>query len=502
MIKKYSLKSLGLKLITGVLTCLIFLSGLMSLEAVDAAQTVDISKQVKLKWIVIGLGDQADKKLVESSINKYLKDKINAVLDITTFSWGEFDQRMNIYIAAGEQYDINFTSSWTTNYRKMSEMNVYKDLTGMLDKYAPKTKALLGDKILKSAGVNGRIYALPVYNYNIVNSYGILLNKKLVEKYKIDTAKITKLQDMEPYLKKIKASESGIAGFYPFDSYLSGTIINTLNYDRLLYNSPAAVKRDGKSTAVVNLYETGDAKALFTMMNKWYKAGYIPKSAEATQNYYDNNKSKIFAMYSSITPTKSEEFLNSYSIDMVPVILNKPSITTESVSGAMHAISAMCKNPERALMLLELVNTDPKLSNLINYGVEEIHYKKTGTNSISQTSRGMEKYNPGSPWVFGNQTITYPLPGYTSKAVAILKDNVKNAVASPLAGFTFDSQPVAAEITKTYSITDKYINDLCIGKVNPTENLNKMNTELKKGGVQKIFTEMQLQVDRFVKNGR
>jgi len=500
MIKKYSQKSLGLKLITGVLTCLMFLSGLMTLEAVDAAQTVDISKQVKLRWLVIGQGDQTDKKLVESSINKYLKDKINAVLDITTFTWAEYNQRINLFIAAGEQYDINFTSSWTANYNQLFE--VYRDLTGMLDTYAPKTKALLGDKLLRGARINGGIYALPVYNYNIVDSYGILLNKKLVEKYKIDTAKITKLQDIEPYLKKIKASESGIIGFYPFDSYLSGTVINTLNYDRLLYNSPAAVKRDGKSTKVENLYETGDAKALFTILNKWYKAGYIPKSTEATNNYYNNNKSKIFAMYSNITPIKAEELLINDNINMVPVILNKPSITTGSVTSAMHAISTMSKNPERALMLLELVNTDPKLSNLINYGVEGIHYKKTGSNSISQTSTGKEKYNPSIPWVFGNQTIAYTLPGYTSKAGTVLKANVKNAVASPLAGFTFDSQPVAAEIAKTNSITDKYINDLCIGKVNPTENLNKMNTELKKGGVQKILTEMQLQVDRFVKNGR
>ncbi len=501
MRKKYSQKSLGLKLISGVLTWLILFSGFMSLEAVNAAQTADTSRQVKLKWLVIGQGDQQDKKLVEASINNYLKDKINVVLDITTFTWAEYDQRMNLYIAAGEQYDINFTSSWAARYEKMAEINVYKDLTGMLDTYAPKTKALLGDKILNGARINGGIYALPVYNYNIVNSYGILLNKKLVDKYKINTAKITRLQDLEPFLKTIKAKEAKSIGFYPFDSY-SESVINTLNYDRPLYNSPVAVKRDGKSTKVENLYETGDAKALFTLMNKWYKAGYIPKSAEATNNYYNNNKSKIFAMYSNITPIKTEELLLNDNINMVPVVLNKPSITTASVTSAMHAISVMSKNPERALMLLELVNTDPKLSNLINYGVEGVHYKKTGSASIAQTSAGKEKYNPNTPWLFGNQTIAYTLPGYTSKAGAVFKANVKNAAVSPLAGLTFNSQPVEAEIANISAITSKYINDLCIGKVNTTQNLNKMNAELNKGGLKKILAEMQLQADKFVKNPR
>jgi putative aldouronate transport system substrate-binding protein len=36
-------------------------------------------------------------------------------------------------------------------------------------------------------------------------------------------------------------------------------------------------------------------------------------------------------------------------------------------------------------MFLELVNTDPYLSNLINYGIEDSHYKKVNESIIEAT---------------------------------------------------------------------------------------------------------------------
>jgi putative aldouronate transport system substrate-binding protein len=205
-------------------------------------------------------------------------------------------------------------------------------------------------------------------------------------------------------------------------------------------------------------------------------------------------------MYSNITATKCEDLLADEKLDMIAVPLSRSSITSERVTAAMHAISAMCKNPERALMFLELVNTDETLSNLINYGVEGVHYKKAGKATITQLPRGVEKYNPDSQWMFGNETITYSLPERTSKAWTTLDESVKKAIASPLLGFSFDPEPVAVEIHNLNDITNKYVNDLSIGKVNPTSTLTKMNNELKNAGLQKVLTEMQQQVDKFKKS--
>ena len=40
----------------------------------------------------------------------------------------------------------------------------------------------------------------------------------------------------------------------------------------------------------------------------------------------------------------------------------------------MHAISIVSKNPERAMMFLNLLNTDEYLRNLLAFGIEGVHY--------------------------------------------------------------------------------------------------------------------------------
>ena len=49
-------------------------------------------------------------------------------------------------------------------------------------------------------------------------------------------------------------------------------------------------------------------------------------------------------------------------------------VDTTSSQGAMMAISTASKNPERAMMFLNLLNTDPYLMTLLNYGIEGVHY--------------------------------------------------------------------------------------------------------------------------------
>ncbi len=467
---------------------------------VKANTEIDISEPVKLKWIVIGNGDQEDIDIVQEEINSYLEDKINATLELKTYMWGDdFEQHIATFMAAGEPFDISYTAYWAANYRKYSLKSYYKDITDMLDIYAPKTKELLGENILKGAKVNGKIYALPVYRTSIIDNYGILLNEDLVEKYKVDVTKIKKLQDLEPILKTIKSKEKKIIGFYPFNDYGDQNVLNLLNYDRLL-DIPGAVLRDGKSTKVVSEYETSEAKDMFSLMNKWYKAGYIPKISEPDNNYYKKNIGNIFAMYSRISAFTCDEVWISTGYDFTPIQLGKAALTTSSVTGSMQAISANSKNPERALMLLELVNTDETLSNLINHGIEGYHYEKIGANNINILDEGQEYYNPGTSWMIGNESIAYLSSVFDSDIWSKQNEYITKAVPSPLLGFEVNSDALTKQLVNIRVVERKYLNSLASGKADPTKTLSKMNSEMNKAGLKKVLAEMQKQVDKFVKS--
>ena len=497
-----------------LLTIAFFAMSISVQSSVSATSKIDTSyPPVELQWYVIGNGQQADTDLVLKKVNEYIEPKLYATLKLETFMWGyDFEDKMAAKIASGENFDITFASYWALNYRDWASKGAFVDITDMMDIYAPKTKAILGENLFKGAEVNGKVYGIPTFGTSSADSYGVLLNKKMVAKYKVDTTKIKKLEDLEPTFKKIKASNPKILDFYPFSQnsnfIYSYSIYNTLNYDKLYdANVPGAVKRDGKSTKVVNDFETPEAKSLFNLMNKWYKSGYINKSTYSSDIYFMKNASNIFAFYSTLEPTKCQDISAAYGIDTVPVELSSRTMTTFNSTESMQAISRTSKNPERALMFLELLNTDVYLSNLINYGIEGVHYKKTGNQSISQLTNGLDSYygldsyNPGTSWMFGNQSIVYSLPGYSPAITSEknLRAYINKAVVSPLLGFSFNSKPVLTQLTKFEKITNKYLTNLCIGKVNPSTNLQKMNNEFKNAGLQKVLTEMQKQVDAFVK---
>lgn len=493
------------KFIVLLLTMSFITLSVTSQSSVTAASEPDISKPVELKWYVLGNGPEKDIDMVENAVNKYIKNKINATLKLNTLSWGDdFENKMAAKIASREEFDITFTAYWALDYAKNAKKGAFFDITNMMDTYAPKTKAFLGEKTIKGAKVDGKLYAIPTFSPSRVNCYGVLLNKRLVSKYKVDTSKIKKLSDLEPIFKKIKAKEPKIIDFYPFDTSGSDSIYETLNFERLGdIRTPGSVKSDGKSTKVINDFESSEAKALFSLMNKWYKSGYISHTIPSEYDYdnyefFKKNNSNIFAFYSYLNPMRCEDISAQYGIDTVAVELTKPAITTSNVTGSMQAISSTSKNPERALMFLELVNTDEKLSNLLNYGIEGIHYEKTGEKTIYQTN--YEDYNPSLMWAFGNQSIAYSLPGQDPKLWTKVISNYKSAYVSPLLGFSFNSNPVASQISKLQNVVNKYYYKLSLGKVDPAVYLPKMNKELKNAGLQKVLIEMQKQVDAFKKS--
>ncbi len=471
---------------------------ILSMTGVTVADTkIDISKPVELKWFVIGEGDQPDISLVEDSVNKYIKDKINATIILKTFGWDIYQQKMALMIAAGEPFDMCFTSNWSVYYPYAS-MGVFTDLTDMLDTYAPKTKALLGKNILKGAEVNGRVYAIPSYQKNITNSYGLLFNKSLVNKYKINVSKIKKLADLEPIFKSVKAKSPKVIDFYPLDTTGKYSVFSTLNYNELTgLKLPGSVEIYGKNTKVVNQYDTPTAKSLFSLMNKWYKKGYISKSSK-DQDFFKKNQNNILAFYSLLDPFIQEDLHDYNNLEVLPVELSKPFISSNSVTSFMQGISATSLNPERALMFLELVNTDEKLANMVNYGIEGTHFEIIGAKTIDFLPDA-NKYIPSAGPIFGNSSILYQISDYTPKNWDRLDKSVKNAAISPLLGFNFNSQYVVNQLNKLEEIINKYYTDLSIGKIDPAVYLPKMNKEFKNAGLQKVLTEMQKQVDVFVK---
>jgi putative aldouronate transport system substrate-binding protein len=456
---------------------------------------------VELKWYVVGNGQPKDMDTVMAKVDEWLKPKINASLKLTIFTWGEdFENKMAAKIQSGEKFDITSTANWLANYPQNAAKGAFVDLTDMMDKYAPKTKAQLGETVIKGASINGRLYAIPTLK-ETAHNWGFLVNKDLADKYQIDLSTIKKFEDIEPALKTIKEKEPSVEAF---QTIVGESAYRVLDFEKMVDdNVPGAIYGDGRDTKVVNDFDTPEAKALFTTLHKWSQAGYIRKDADSVTDFAAPRKAgKVFSAIASLKPGKDAEQSISDGVNWKQIDLTPPMSTTREMIGAMQAISVNSDNKERALMFLELMNTEPELCNLVNFGIEGTHYTKKDAQTIEQTQQGKDGYNLGTAWLFANQFNTYLFPNEDPQKWQKFKDYNASAKTSPILGFTFNVEPVKTKVAALTGIKKQYFPGLETGKADPATQLPKMLDKMKAAGLDDVLKEMQTQVDAFLASNK
>lgn len=467
-----------------------------SAVATDTTKALD---PVELQWYVVGNGQPKEMDAVLVKVNEWLKPKINASLKLNVFTWGDdFEQKMGAKVQSGEKFDITFTSNWALNYQQNAPKGAFVDLTPMLDEFAPKTKALLGDKAIKGASIDGKLYAIPT-NKEMAHNWGFLVNKVLAEKYKIDLTTIKKFEDLEPALQIIKEKE-GANGVEAFQTITGESAYRLLDFEKLADDNVAgAIYGDGRDTKVVNDFDTAEAKSMFTTLNKWYKAGYIRKDADTITDFSPPRKAgKVFSYVASLKPGKGAEQTLSDGVEWTQIDITPPRATTREMTGSMQAISVTSENKERALMFLELMNTEPELVNMVNYGIEGVHYKKLNPTTIEQTQLGKDGYNNGLQWLFANQFNTYLFASEDPEKWAKFKSYNDSSEVSPIIGFTFNTESVKTKVAAMTNVKKQYFPGLETGKADPATTLPKFTEKLNAAGMGDVLAEMQKQVDAFV----
>ena len=134
----------------------------------------------------------------------------------------------------------------------------------------------------------------------------------------------------------------------------------------------------------------------------WYEKGYIRKDAISRKDYKAESKSGKYAVWvRGGGPGASEAATAEQGGDPTIVIDAAPSyVNTGGVIAAMTAISRTSKNPERAMMLLDLLYSDKELFRLISNGIEGKHYNKVDADKMEPIVNS--GYAPGTNWEFGN----------------------------------------------------------------------------------------------------
>ena len=145
---------------------------------------------------------------------------------------------------------------------------------------------------------------------------------------------------------------------------------------------------------------------------------------------------------------------------------------------------------------LNLLNTDPYLRNLVDKGIEGVHYEKNDDDTIKDLPARIENYNMPS-YSLGNHFVLYLYEDDPADKWEKFKEFNESATNAPTLGFHFNSDPVRTEVASITNVSNEFYDALATGSVDPEEYLPKFNQKLKDAGLDKVMDEIQSQYDEW-----
>lgn len=279
---------------------------------------------------------------------------------------------------------------------------------------------------------------------------------------------------------------------------------------------------------VINQFETEEFKQYCDIMREWNQKGLVRKDGATLQDAApDRQAGRIVAatLYGwpdviDNPPTGVEELTiqgyhdanytlpgmsmtnDSEATPSAGVSTTRTVIPAAAAPTACVAISSTSKHPERAMQLIELLNTDDELFNLIQWGEEGVdwYYDEEGNWKQYEGKYNFnwnewqigQSYSPD----FSRSNLAKNQAGEDQKkSMQIVFDADLTADPSPVTGFEFDVSPVKTELANCSAIITEVVPVLSNGSADPAELLPKFLQRLKDAGVDAIIAEKQAQID-------
>lgn len=442
---------------------------------------------VNLIWYTIGT-PQKDVDRVMEEVSKYTQEKINATITMKMVDWGDYQQKMQVNVASGEPMDILFTSAGGFDYVQNARKGAFMELDDLLEQYGKELKDTIDPAFLEGSKVDGHNYGIPA-NKELPQQEVWRFNKGLVDKYNLDITNVRSLDSIEPLLKTIKENEPTITTFAMDKNY-----VPYVPYDYVITNLPLAVKLDTTDYKIVNILETPEMKEALSTMRKYYQAGYVAPEAATTGSTSDLMTSGQWFMDRAQTqPSADNLWSASYGYPVVSTQASDAIITNTSVQGSIMAISANSEYPEKAMEFLNLLNTDPVLRNMVDSGIEGVHYKKLDDTHYENLAESKNYDMPS--YSLGNNMLLYLNPSDADDKWEQFKQFNAEGVNSPILSFNFDSTKVATQMAAVQNVKEQFWSSLMTGTVDPESYLPKAIEKFKEAGLDQVMAEAQTQLD-------
>ena len=477
--------------LTCLLVVLVMVGGLISTAS---AEGIDTSEFVNINMYLIGEpGRDYDEML--GIANEKLREDLNASVTVDWLAWGEWETKYPLLLASGEPIDLIYAAYWT-KYTTEARKGAYLALEDLLPIYAPKSNAELTDDFRKQSLVDGHLYALPAAFYQY-NTWGHLVRGDLMDKYGMTT--IDNFEQLGEYLQHVvdENPEFDPTGLTPTYMHLARLWAQSHG----LYSEETLVPFffDIETAKVVNFLDLPGIEDFYALMKEWGDKGYWPKSVLANK---DANmfREGLAASYVCNHDGYPNIYLAKPEYDPRYFLARDFSYKTNAMQDAM-AIPASAKNPERALMFLELLRTNETYYNLFTYGIEGKHFEILEDGRM-RSLPDVDGFNPEHycSWGFKSPNFARDFEGFPPDIQERRAYAESIGKEIPFTYFFPNLDPVKNEYAAVVNVMAQYGKPLELGYVDPVEGYAELMSQLKSAGADKVQEELQRQLDEFMNN--
>lgn len=477
---------------------------------------IDTSKPVTIKMIQLGdpPAGGADKKVFEE-LNKKLKEKVNATIDMTWIEWNNYETKYQMTLASGEPVDLIFSTSTWLNLWDNAEKGSFMNLEEMLPYYAPKLWADTKQIEWEGCTYKGHIVALPEHRF-------MQLSTPLAA-YRLDWAKsfglesITSIEDLGKYLQGIKDKMPEVIPY----AATGGAVSNEF-YSLYLRQKTKYVEGPGStgmfSAIVSKSYEEpwsivcpifDDWFVDFAKtMKQWGDAGYWPQDVMAskkdakttllagTSGMFTCNVANYYPLINEFKQQQPNGSIDAFFFDGAP----RNQVIKDVVTQDACSITANAANPERALMIYDLFQYDKEIYMLTQYGIEGQQY--VIVDGKRARPEGYDKKRDDyafDMWSTRNDALSVPSVEDDVTVTKAINDKIYPwAVDNPWGSFLMDNNPINAEKTAISEVCSKFGPSIMFGKAgDPVKAVEDFRSALKIAGIDKYVAEVQKQCDAY-----
>ena len=456
-----------------------------------AETSTQSSEPTEIIWM-IRADEPKNYDSVMAAVNEKLLQEKNMTLDLRFIAPGDYETKMQMAMAGGDDWDLCFTSSWANNYVNAAGKGAYLELTPeMLEENAPNMMKIMPEQFWDGIKVNGNIYAM--INYQIMYyQAAFMLLKDVVEEQNIDVTTITDWDSLNQVLGQI-------AEAYP-DRYATrggGAIQQEL----FLQETPLSMVMglpflmfDTETNKIDNNKFFEKIEPALASYKLWKDNGYTPADAATLKDETTLLKSgQIITRYQGNKPGVESALKNVYGQDYVVIPMGGSVVNTNSVQSTLTAVNVNSRNPEKAIQLYDYIFSNPEIANLLFFGLEGQDY-----DMVDGHVQTKEECWQAPQWQLGNQFNAYPTVGSED---GVWEETMKlnaEAALDPLFGFVPDRTPIETELASCEAVWGEYKDILYYGLKDYKTVLPEMMEKLEAAGLSKVTAELQSQVDAYL----